>query len=118
MVSWGAAPINGEQLMNIDSQEGKTNRDKRISFQTKLRFEADSSDIVIEGETKNVSMSGAFLESSEPLTGLNAGDEWVVFVETNKDGETFHLSFHCVISRIKPNEGIAFNFENEEDEDG
>ncbi|MBF0357416.1 MAG: PilZ domain-containing protein [Magnetococcales bacterium] len=103
--------------MSSNSLENKTNRDERISFRAKLRFEADRSGIVIVGETTNVSMSGAFLESSQPLTGLNVGDEGVVFVETNEDGETFQLSFHCVISRIKPNEGVAFDFESEEEDD-
>jgi hypothetical protein len=91
--------------------------DKRISFRAKLRFEADHNDIVISGETKNVSMSGAFLETTEPLTGLNDGDEGVVFVEMNKGGKIFDVSFHCIIARLKPGFGIAFNFESEEDDD-
>ncbi|MBF0193848.1 MAG: PilZ domain-containing protein [Magnetococcales bacterium] len=91
--------------------------DKRITLKAKLRFEADNSDIVISGETKNVSMSGAFLETIEPLTGLNDGDEGVVFVEMNKGGNIFDVSFHCVIARLKPGVGIAFNFESEEEDD-
>ncbi|MBF0444205.1 MAG: PilZ domain-containing protein [Magnetococcales bacterium] len=97
------------------SEKKSARDDERISFRAKLRFEADNSDIIITGETKNVSMSGAFLETIQPLTGLNDGDEGVVFVEMNKSGKIFDVSFHCVIARLKPGVGIAFNFESEEE---
>ncbi|MBF0381253.1 MAG: PilZ domain-containing protein [Magnetococcales bacterium] len=104
--------------MSEATTDKKTARDdKRISFRAKLRFEADHDDIVISGETKNVSMSGAFLETKEPLTGLKDGDEGVVFVEMNERGKTFDVSFHCVVARLKPGYGIAFNFESEVEEE-
>ena len=104
--------------MSDATGDNKASRDdKRISFRAKLRFEADHSDIVIAGETTNVSMSGAFLETTEPLTGLNDGDEGVVFVEMNEEGKIFDISFHCMIARLKPGIGIAFNFESEEEDE-
>lgn len=103
--------------MSSDTPDNHAEREERIPFNTQLRFEADDSDFVIEGLTTDVSMSGAFIKSTESTEGLIEGDEGVVFVEMNKDGHTFEVSFHCVVARIIPGRGIGLDFESEEEQE-
>jgi hypothetical protein len=103
--------------MNSETPEQNAEREQRIPFSTQLRFEADHSGIVLEGLTKDVSMSGAFIETAEVNPELKEGDEGVIFVEMNKDGKTFEVSFHCIVARIIPGRGIGFDFESEEEDE-
>lgn len=96
----------------------KIGREERIPFSTHLRFEADHKDVTLEGWTKNVSMTGAFVETTEVCPQLQQGDEGVVFVEMDKDGQVFQVSFPCVVARLIPGQGIGFDFESEEEEEG
>ncbi len=102
--------------MSSDLSDKKPKRDERIPFSTQLRFEADHRDVVFEGLTTDVSMSGAFIETTEIFEDLQEGDEGVVFVEMNKEGHTFEVSFHCVVARIIPGKGVGFDFESEVDD--
>ncbi|MBF0453493.1 MAG: PilZ domain-containing protein [Magnetococcales bacterium] len=101
--------------MSSDTPENHAKRDERIPFSTQLRFEADHKDVVIEGLTTDVSMSGAFIQTTAENLPLVEGDEGVVFVEMDKDGQTFEVSFHCVVARVIPGRGVAFDFESEEE---
>lgn len=87
-------------------------RDDRIPFNTKLRFESDDGEYSVEGATSDVSMSGAFLNSETLPAGLKEGMEGVVFLEMSKDGNTFEVSFHCTIARVTAR-GMGLNFESE-----
>ncbi|MBF0447162.1 MAG: PilZ domain-containing protein [Magnetococcales bacterium] len=103
--------------MSSDSPQKHAQREDRIPFSTQLRFEADQTNHVIVGLTKDVSMSGAFIETMQETAGLTEGDEGVVFVEMSEEGKSFEVSFHCVIARIIPNRGIGLNFESEEEDE-
>ncbi|MBF0436522.1 MAG: PilZ domain-containing protein [Magnetococcales bacterium] len=109
-----APPIN-QPAPAASTQAGKkiaVQRDDRIPFNTKLRFESDDGVYTIEGATSDVSMSGAFLNSETLPPSLKEGMEGVVFLEMSKEGNTFEVSFHCTIARVTPR-GIGLNFESE-----
>jgi hypothetical protein len=103
--------------MSLEKPDNQEDREERIPFSTQLRFEADNCDVIVEGLTKDVSMSGAFIETTAIHEELKEGDEGVIFVEMNKDGKTFEVSFHCTIARIIPNRGIGFDFESDDDDE-
>lgn len=87
-------------------------RDDRIPFNTFLRFESDDGCHIIKGTTSDVSMSGAFLSSNALPPGISEGLEGVVFLEMTKEGNTFEVSFHCVVARVT-SKGLGLNFESE-----
>ncbi|HIJ82776.1 MAG TPA: PilZ domain-containing protein [Magnetococcales bacterium] len=93
-------------------QKNAVQRDDRIPFSTRLRFECDDGQHIVHGTTSDVSMSGAFLNSDQLPSSLKEGMEGVVFLEMSKDGNTFEVSFHCTVARITP-KGMGLNFENE-----
>ncbi|MBF0110081.1 MAG: PilZ domain-containing protein [Magnetococcales bacterium] len=95
-----------------EPQKKPVQRDDRIPFSTRLRFESDDGGYIIQGTTSDVSMSGAFLSTETLFPGLTEGMEGVVFVEMSKEGNTFEVSFHCTIARITPR-GLGLNFESE-----
>lgn len=95
-----------------DFDKKAVERDDRIPFNTVLRFESDDGCHVIKGTTSDVSMSGAFLNSGTLPPGIPEGLEGVVFLEMTKEGNTFEVSFHCVVARVTPR-GLGLNFESE-----
>ena len=81
-----------------------------------MRFES-AGGVVVEGQTRDVSPSGAFLALAEDVSGrIAVGEEGAAFLEMKKGADRFEVSFPCVVARVVEG-GIALNFE-EEEEDG
>ncbi|MBF0627669.1 MAG: PilZ domain-containing protein [Magnetococcales bacterium] len=83
----------------------------RFPFHTKIRLEVALGES-ITGFTADVSMSGAFMESDQPIAGVQIGDKGVVFLEMKEGGSTYEVSFPCTVARINPR-GIGLDFESE-----
>jgi len=80
-----------------------------------MRFES-TRDRVVDGYTRDVSSSGAFLESDGDLfEAIHEGEEGVVFLRVQKGENHYEISFPCVVARIT-DEGIALNFEAESED--
>ncbi len=97
--------ITDEEKKRVDG--GRT--DARKSFQVPMRFESASGRI-FTGHTRDVSSSGAFLQVDSPADGVREGEEGVAFLEMQKGGNRFEVSFPCLVARVTE-EGIALNFE-------
>ncbi|MEO5346348.1 MAG: PilZ domain-containing protein [Magnetococcus sp. YQC-9] len=84
----------------------------RFPFHTKIRLEIALGQ-VYHGHTADVSMSGAFMETSQPTDEIVIGDKGVVFLEMQEGGSSYEVSFPCSVARINPR-GIGLDFESEQ----
>ncbi|GAB0057772.1 hypothetical protein SIID45300_02104 [Candidatus Magnetaquicoccaceae bacterium FCR-1] len=84
----------------------------RFPFHTRIRLEIALGQ-VYQGHTADVSMSGAFMETTQPTGEIVVGDKGVVFLEMHEEGSTYEVSFPCTVARINPR-GIGLDFESEQ----
>ncbi|MBF0127484.1 MAG: PilZ domain-containing protein [Magnetococcales bacterium] len=83
----------------------------RIPFHTRMRLEITLGE-VIEGFTADVSMSGAFMETTMPTGACQVGDKGVVFLEMREGATSYEVSFPCQVARVNVR-GIGLDFESE-----
>ncbi|MBF0340729.1 MAG: PilZ domain-containing protein [Magnetococcales bacterium] len=83
----------------------------RFPFHTRMRLEVALGQS-IEGLTADVSMSGAFMETTMSTGGVLVGDKAVVFLEMKEGGATYEVSFPCTVARVNPR-GVGLDFESD-----
>ncbi|MBF0153096.1 MAG: PilZ domain-containing protein [Magnetococcales bacterium] len=94
---------------SLDSPSEPARLNERIRFITDLTLRTDGG-ITVVGYTKDVSLSGAFLFTELPVTGVSQGESGVAAVTVQEGEHEYNMVFPCIVARITP-QGVGLHFD-------
>ncbi|MBF0176116.1 MAG: PilZ domain-containing protein [Magnetococcales bacterium] len=86
---------------------------ERFRFVTDLTLHTDGG-VTIIGYTRDVSLSGAFLFTDAPLTGITQGESGVAAITVQEGEHQYNMAFPCVVARVTP-QGVGLHFDEPDD---
>ncbi|MBF0159680.1 MAG: PilZ domain-containing protein [Magnetococcales bacterium] len=89
-----------------------TRNDPRIRFVTGIVLRTQDN-LVIEGHTSDVSLSGAFLQTSGSHYDITPGEKGVAAVTVQEQEHEYTMVFPCTVARVT-RDGIGLNFDDDE----
>ncbi|OSM05062.1 PilZ domain-containing protein [Magnetofaba australis] len=100
--------------MSIDAAR----QSDRIRFITRLVFHS-AQGLRIEGQSNDVSLSGAFLKTPGKAQNIDEGESGVAQITVREGDSEVTMSFPCRVARVtEAGVGLHFDVESEEEDEG